>query len=130
MSESEAYKRGAKIIDELLGKTEQRKQLDELYFETTDQFDKYVKEFAFGEIYSRPLLDRKIKQFAILASLVTSASIPQLKLHIHASLNLGLTEQEIVEVILLMIVYAGFMRAGNAMTAAKEVFAERKNVSS
>jgi len=55
---------------------------------------------------------------------------PQLKVHIHGALNVGCTQQEIIEVIMQMSVYAGFPAALNGLFAAKEVFAERatKNV--
>lgn len=44
---------------------------------------------------------------------------PQLRVHIHAALNLGCSRQEVVEVILQMSVYAGFPKSINAMYAAK-----------
>lgn len=52
---------------------------------------------------------------------------PQLRVHIHAALNLGCSRQEVVEVILQMSVYAGFPKSINAMYAAKDVFAKRKS---
>jgi len=49
---------------------------------------------------------------------------PQLKVHIHAALNVGVTREEIVETIMQMAVYAGFPAALNGLMAAKEVFAQ------
>ena len=51
---------------------------------------------------------------------------PQLKVHIHGALNVGCSEQEVLEVIMQMAVYAGFPAALNGLTVAKEVFAERE----
>jgi len=51
---------------------------------------------------------------------------PQLKVHIHGTLNVGCTEQEVVEVIMQMAVYAGFPAALNGLFEAKNVFAERR----
>jgi 4-carboxymuconolactone decarboxylase len=50
---------------------------------------------------------------------------PQLKVHIHGALNTGNTREEVVEVLMLMAVYAGFPAALNGLFAAKEVFAAR-----
>jgi 4-carboxymuconolactone decarboxylase len=50
---------------------------------------------------------------------------PQLKVHINGALNVGLSRQEVVEIIMQMAVYAGFPAALNGIFAAKEVFQER-----
>jgi 4-carboxymuconolactone decarboxylase len=84
---------------------------------------RFVTEFAFGDIYSRPGLTLKTRQLLTIASLVTLGNAqPQLKSHIKGALNVGCTREEIVETILQMGVYAGFPAAMNAMYAAKEVF--------
>ena len=82
-----------------------------------------IVEFPFAEIYSRPQLDAKSRQIATIAALITLGNSPwELKAHIQGGLNVGLTQTEIIEVILQMAVYAGFPAAVNAMTVAKEVF--------
>jgi 4-carboxymuconolactone decarboxylase len=87
---------------------------------------RYTIEFPFGDVYSRHGLDLKSREIATVASLATLGTIPQLKVHIHAALNVGCTETEIKEVIIQMAVYAGFPKALNAMFAAGEVFKERR----
>ncbi|MBR0974820.1 MULTISPECIES: carboxymuconolactone decarboxylase family protein [Bradyrhizobium] len=87
-------------------------------------FARYVIEFPFGDIYSRPglgLRDREIATIAALTALGNAA--PQLKVHIEAGLNVGLSRDEIVEIVMQMAVYAGFPAAVNGLFAAKEVFA-------
>ncbi len=87
---------------------------------------KYVIEFPFGDIYSRPGLDLRSREIATVAALCAMGNaIPQLKVHIHGALNVGVTETEVKEVIMQMAVYAGFPAALNGMMAAKEVFLER-----
>ncbi len=87
---------------------------------------RYVIEFAFGDVYSRPGLDLKSREIAAVAALTTLGNAtPQLKVHIHGALNVGLSRQEVVEIIIQMAVYAGFPAAINGMFAAKEVFQER-----
>ena len=88
---------------------------------------RYVIEFPFGDVYTRPGLDLKSREIATVAALTALGNAaPQLKVHIHGALNVGCTETEIVEVIIQMAVYAGFPAALNGMFAAKEVFAERQ----
>jgi 4-carboxymuconolactone decarboxylase len=85
---------------------------------------RYVIEFPFGDIYTRPGLDLKSREIATIAALTAMGNAqPQLKVHIQAALNVGCTREEIVEVVIQMAVYAGFPAALNGMTAVKEVFA-------
>ena len=87
---------------------------------------RYIIEFAFGDIYSRPGLDLKSREIATVAALTALGNAqPQLKVHIHGALNVGCTREEVVEVILQMAVYAGFPAALNGIAVAKEVFQER-----
>ncbi len=87
---------------------------------------RYVIEFAFGDIYARPGLDLQARQIATVAALTAlGTATPQLKVHIHGALNVGLTRAQVLEVIIQMAVYAGFPAALNGIFAAKEVFAER-----
>ncbi|TWA66877.1 4-carboxymuconolactone decarboxylase [Azospirillum baldaniorum] len=87
-------------------------------------FATYVFEFPFGDIYSRPGLDLRSREIATIAALAAMGNAaPQLKVHIEAGLNVGLTRDEIVEVLIQMAVYAGFPAALNGLFAAKEVFA-------
>ncbi|RRV10076.1 carboxymuconolactone decarboxylase family protein [Pseudomonas sp. v388] len=89
-------------------------------------FATYLFEFPFGDIYSRPglsLRDREIATVAALAAMGTAT--PQLKVHIEAALNVGLSREEITEILMQMAVYAGFPAALNGLFAAKEVFMNR-----
>jgi 4-carboxymuconolactone decarboxylase len=87
-------------------------------------FARYLIEFPFGDIYSRPGLDLRSREIAVIASLTALGNAaPQLKVHIQAAMNVGVTKDEIVEVIMQMAVYAGFPAALNGLFAAKEVFA-------
>ena len=92
-------------------------------------FARYLVEFPFGDIYSRPGLDLRAREIATIAALTAMGNAaPQLKVHIQAGLNVGLGRQEIVEIIMQMAVYAGFPAALNGLFAAKEVFGENGNI--
>lgn len=86
---------------------------------------RYIVEFAFGDIYSREGLNLRDRELATVATLTAMGGRePQLKVHISAALNVGLTEKEIEETILQTVPYAGFPTAINAMNVFKEVVAE------
>jgi 4-carboxymuconolactone decarboxylase len=86
---------------------------------------RYIIEFPFGDIYTRPGLDLKSREIASVAALTALGNAtPQLKVHVQAALNVGCTREEVMEVIIQMAVYAGFPAALNGAFAAKEVFAE------
>lgn len=90
-------------------------------------FARYLVEFPFGDIYSRPGLDLRSREIATIAALTALGNAaPQLKVHIQAGLNVGLSRDEIVETIMQMAVYAGFPAALNGLFAAKEVFADHR----
>ncbi|WP_321785357.1 carboxymuconolactone decarboxylase family protein [Paraburkholderia sp. J94] len=90
-------------------------------------FATYLLEFPFGDIYARPGLDLRAREIATIAALTALGHAqPQLKVHIAAGLNVGLSEEEIVETIMQMAVYAGFPAALNGLFAAREVFAARQ----
>ncbi|GGO26178.1 carboxymuconolactone decarboxylase family protein [Micromonospora parathelypteridis] len=86
----------------------------------------HVAAFSFGDIYDRPGLDPRSRQLVTIGVLTALGGCePQLKVHIGAALNVGLTREEITEAILHAAVYCGFPRALNATFTAREVFATR-----
>lgn len=85
-----------------------------------------VVAFGYGDIFSRPGLapaDRQVGTIAALAALGNAE--PQLRFHIDAALNLGLPPQEIVEILYVTTVFAGFPAGLNALSAARAVFQAR-----
>lgn len=88
-------------------------------------FDQLACEFAFEKILSRPALGIKQREIATLAALTALGAEQELKLHIAVALNVGLSKEEIVEVLLQQTVYSGFPRAINALLVAKDVFETR-----
>jgi len=84
---------------------------------------RFVVEFAFGDIYSRPGLDNKQKVLTTISALVAQGT-PQIGMHVKTGLTVGLTPEEIVGCIMHLIPYTGFPRALNALKAAQQVFEE------
>ena len=86
---------------------------------------KYIVEFAFGDIYSREILSLQEREIITLTSLLTSGGCEnQLKIHINASLNVGISKEKIIETFIHCIPYVGFPKVLNAVFVAKEIFAE------
>lgn len=118
------YERGWEKLKEIDGEAGER-VIDSLR-DIAPDFARYLIEFPFGDIYSRPALDLKSREIAVVAALTALGNAaPQLRVHIHGALNVGCTRQEVVETIMQMAVYAGFPAALNGLFAAKEVFRER-----
>jgi 4-carboxymuconolactone decarboxylase len=87
---------------------------------------RYVAEFAFGDLYSRPGLEPPQRQLLTIAALIALGdSRRQLRFHIEGALNVGVEPATIVETLLHCLAYVGFPRTVNAVGAAREVFAER-----
>ena len=122
--DKERYERGWEKLKQINADAGQ-KVLDSLR-DIAPDFANYVLEFPFGDIYSRPGLDLKSREIAVVAALTAMGNAaPQLKAHIDGALNVGCSREEVIEVIMQMAVYAGFPAALNGLFAAKEVFAER-----
>ena len=124
MENQDRYQRGWEKLREIDGEAGER--VVESLQDIAPDFARYLIEFPFGDIYSRPGLDLKSREIAVVAALTALGNaVPQLKVHIHGALNVGCSRQEVVEIIMQMAVYAGFPAALNGLFAAKEVFQER-----
>lgn len=121
MKDSSRFERGLKKLQEVDGNA----GVD--ITEKLGDLGKYIVEFAFGDIYSRGGLSLRERELATIAMLsCLGGREPQLAVHIHAGLNVGLTESEIEEVIIHSVPYAGFPTAINAMNVFKKVKEEAK----
>ncbi len=117
------YERGLAKLREIDGKAGER--VLESLEDIAPDFARYLIEFPFGDIYSRPNLDLKSREIAVVAALTALGNAaPQLKVHIQGALNVGASRGEIIETIMQMAVYAGFPAALNGLVLAKEVFAQ------
>jgi 4-carboxymuconolactone decarboxylase len=120
--DNERYHRGLAKLAEIDQQAAQR-VIDSLANIAPD-FARYVVEFPFGDIFSRPGLDLRTRELITVSALTAMGhAAPQLKAHIGLALGAGCTRQEIVETIIQMAVYAGFPAALNGLFIAQEVFA-------
>jgi 3-oxoadipate enol-lactonase/4-carboxymuconolactone decarboxylase len=91
--------------------------------ETAD-FQRFITETAWGSVWTRPGLDRRMRSAITIASLVTAGHWHELELHLRAGLTNGLTRDELAEILLHTAVYAGVPAANTAFGRLKRVLAE------
>lgn len=122
-STTTAFERGQEVLDSI-GPGAQN-VVDSLADISPGLGDQIIN-WAFGEIYVRPGIARRERQFVTLGMLTALGGCEhELDIHINAALNIGLTAEEIVESLVHSAVYCGIPRALNATLVAKKVFSER-----
>lgn len=120
---NDRFDRGVAMIDQLGGGYE---AIVDSLADVAPDLGRFVAEFAFGDVYSRPGLQPPQRQLLTIASLAALGGVePQLRFHINAALNVGVEPGTIVETLLHCLSYVGFPRTVNAVATAKAVFADR-----
>ena len=90
----------------------------------TGDFQDFIERYAWGEIWSRPGLDRRTRSFVTLAALVALGREGELAMHVRAAKRNGLTDEEIKETLLHCAIYCGVPAANAAFAIASRVLAE------
>ena len=91
--------------------------------EVAPDLGRYIVEFGYGEVYSRPGLDMRERQIAAVSALAAlGGAEPQLRTHLGGALRVGLTREEVIAVIVQCLPFIGFPRVLNAVSVAREVF--------
>lgn len=89
----------------------------------TADFQDLITRYAWGDVWSRPGLARRERSVAVLTALIALGHHEELAMHLRAAIRNGLTQDEIVEVILQSAIYCGVPAANTAFRIAKDVFA-------
>jgi 4-carboxymuconolactone decarboxylase len=117
-NEESRYERGLNKLSEVDG----REGID--IISSLGDLGKYIAEFAYGDIYSRDGLSLRDREIAVIAMLTAlGGREPQLRVHLNAAMNVGLTPAELEEIIIHTVPYAGFPTAINALNILKEATA-------
>jgi 4-carboxymuconolactone decarboxylase len=95
--------------------------------EFTADFQELITRYAWGEIWTRPGLDRRTRSAITLTALVAQGHFDELAMHVRAALRNGLTPDEIKEVLLQCAVYCGVPAANHAFAVAQQVLAEEQS---
>ena len=125
---NDRYEKGIEIIKEFTVASEENPtghmDIGEAFEDIAPDLKRIVVEFAFGDIYARPGLDKKQKVITTISALVAQGT-PQIEMHVRTGLAVGLTPEEVVGCIMHLIPYTGFPRVLNALKAAQRVFHEQ-----
>ncbi len=120
---TDTYDRGMEVRREVLGDEHVDRALARRT-EITADFQDLITRYAWGEIWTRPGLDRRTRSCITLTALVAGGHQHELAMHVRAALRNGLTRDEIKEVLLQSAVYCGVPAANSAFAIAQEVLAE------
>ncbi|WP_233129743.1 carboxymuconolactone decarboxylase family protein [Salimicrobium humidisoli] len=126
--ENSRYEAGQKVMEELFSE-QVRQDMKGMKDVSPDLWDMIVS-FGFGDLYSRKALSLSQREIVTITSLITQGAFDQLKVHLEAALNVGLSREEITEIIIQCTGYVGFPKAVQAMQIAAEVFQENSEYSS
>ena len=118
------YDEGMRVRREVLG-DEHVDRANERKTEFTEEFQDLITRYAWGEIWTRPGLDRKTRSAVTLTALIALGRDEELAMHVRGALRNGLTPDEIKEVMLHAAIYCGVPAANSAFAIAQRVLDER-----
>ena len=118
-----SYEEGMRVRREVLG-DEHVDAANERTTEFTADFQDLITRYAWGEIWARPGLDRRMRSAITLTALIALNHHEELAMHVRAALRNGLTPDEIKEVLLQSAVYCGVPAANRAFAIAQQVLDE------
>jgi 3-oxoadipate enol-lactonase/4-carboxymuconolactone decarboxylase len=120
---SDTHDRGMRVRREVLGDEHVDRSIERTT-EHTREFQDFITRYAWGEIWTRPGLDRRTRSCITLTALVAQGRFDELGLHIRGAQRNGLTPEEIKEVLLQCAVYCGVPAANSAFAVFQRVLDE------
>jgi 4-carboxymuconolactone decarboxylase len=123
MTDGERYERGLRVRREVLGSNHVDRTLAATSSLAAD-FQDFLTRYAWGEIWSRPGLDRRTRSCITLTALVSLGHFEELALHIRAARRNGLSPEEIAEVLLQCAIYCGIPAANHAFRVLERELAD------
>jgi len=123
MTEEERYAAGMTVRRAVLGEA----HVDRAAKAITPfnaEFQDLITRYAWGEVWARPGLPRRTRSLLTLALMVSLGRSDELRMHLRAALRIGVTREEIAEVLLQTAIYCGVPAANAAFHLAAEVLAE------
>jgi 4-carboxymuconolactone decarboxylase len=117
------YNQGMHIRRAVLGDAQvERAMASQTDFDA--DFQRFITETAWGDVWARPGMERKTRHLLTLAILAALGKENELALHLRATRNTGVTPEDIKEVFMQVAIYAGVPAANSAFAIAKKVFSE------
>jgi 4-carboxymuconolactone decarboxylase len=125
MDERERYRRGLAVRRKVLGGEHVDRAL-RARSELDTEFQDLITRYAWGEVWARPGLPRRTRSLLTLALMVALGRSDELRMHLRAARRIGVTREQIVEVLLQTAIYCGVPAANAAFHLAAEVLAEEE----
>jgi 4-carboxymuconolactone decarboxylase len=122
-SDDERHEAGMRVRREVLGDA----HVDRAIARTdafTEPFQAFITRTAWGDVWDRPGLDRRLRSVVTLAALTALRAEGELAMHVRAAIQNGLTREEIAEILLHVSIYAGIPAGNAAFAIAQETLRE------
>jgi 4-carboxymuconolactone decarboxylase len=125
MNDRERHNKGMKVRKQVLGKAHvERAEAGKNKFNAP--FQDLITRYAWGEIWTRPGLPRKTRSMITIAMMVALSRTDELRLHLRAAANTGVSREELQEVLLQTAIYCGIPAANHAFQIAEEIFSKSR----
>lgn len=123
MNDEQRYQQGIAVRREVLGDAHVDRTLSNLT-PLNQEFQHFISRYAWGEIWTRPGLARHTRSLITIAMLIALNREAELRMHLRAAFNNGVTREELKEVLMQSALYCGLPAANAAFHLAEAVFAE------
>ena len=124
MQDEERYQQGMAVRRAVLGDAHVDRTVENLT-PLNEEFQHFITRYAWGDIWSRPGLDRHTRSMITIAMLIALNRVAELKMHLNAAFNNGVTREELKEMIMHSALYCGLPAANATLHLAQQVFDQR-----
>lgn len=124
MQDEERYQQGMAVRRAVLGDAHVDRTVENLTL-LNEEFQHFITRYAWGDIWSRPGLDRHTRSMITIAMLIALNREAELKMHLNAAFNNGVTREELKELIMHSALYCGLPAANATLHLAQQVFDQR-----
>lgn len=124
MQDEERYQQGMAVRRAVLGDAHVDRTVENLT-PLNEEFQHFITRYAWGDIWSRPRLDRHMRSMITIAMLIALNREAELKMHLNAAFNNGVTREELKELIMHSALYCGLPAANATLHLAQQVFDQR-----
>ena len=124
MQDEERYQQGMVVRRAVLGDAHVDRTVENLT-PLNEEFQHFITRYAWGDIWSRPGLDRHTRSMITIAMLIALNREAELKMHLNAAFNNGVTREELKELIMHSALYCGLPAANATLHLAQQVFDQR-----
>ena len=124
MQDEERYHQGMAVRRAVLGDAHVDRTVENLT-PLNEEFQHFITRYAWGDIWSRPGLDRHTRSMITIAMLIALNREAELKMHLNAAFNNGVTREELKELIMHSALYCGLPAANATLHLAQQVFDQR-----